>query len=119
MKNERAQRIKNLIMESGKSYQELEKMTGIAKSTLQRYASGVTSKIPLDAVDKLERALNAPRGYIMGWDAPPEDIGALAAQVLVDPELLALVQNYLSLNDSDRYALCLMGESLAAKAKKD
>ena len=56
--NERAERIKKLVIESGKSYSELEKITGVAKSSLQRYASGVTTKIPLDVVEKLENAFS-------------------------------------------------------------
>lgn len=66
--NERANRIKKLVMESEKTYGELEKMTGVSKSSLQRYASGTTSKIPLDVIEKLEKAFGVPRGYIMGWD---------------------------------------------------
>ena len=46
----RSERIKSLVEQSGKSYQELEKLTGIKKSSLQRYASGVTTKIPLDVI---------------------------------------------------------------------
>ena len=62
------ERIQKLIDESGKSYSELEKITGVAKSSLQRYASGVTVKVPLDVIEKLENAFGVPRGYIMGWD---------------------------------------------------
>lgn len=65
--NERANRIKELVMESGKTYTELEKITGVSKSSLQRYASGITTKIPLEVVEKLEIAFGVPRGYIMGW----------------------------------------------------
>lgn len=68
MKNERAKRIKELVEQSGKSYQELSNVTGVAKSSLQRYASGVTTKIPLDVIDKLEKTFDVPRGYIMGWE---------------------------------------------------
>ena len=64
----RSERIKSLIEESGKSYMELEKDTGIKKSSLQRYASGVTSKIPLDVIEKLSNAFNVSQEYIMGWD---------------------------------------------------
>jgi transcriptional regulator with XRE-family HTH domain len=64
----RSQRIKALIEESGKSYQELEKITGIKKSSLQRYASGVTTKIPLDVIEKLSIAFNVSQEYLMGWD---------------------------------------------------
>lgn len=64
----RADRIKALIEESGKSYQELEKLTGVKKSSLQRYASGATTKIPLDVIEKLSAAFNVSQEYIMGWE---------------------------------------------------
>lgn len=62
---ERAARIQKLIIESGKSYQELEKFTGIKKSSLQRYASGVTGKIPLSAIEKLAKAFSVTESFIM------------------------------------------------------
>lgn len=64
----RSERIRELIEQSGKSYQELEKLTGIKKSSLQRYASGVTTKIPLDVIEKLSVAFNVSQEYIMGWE---------------------------------------------------
>ena len=63
----RSERIKALIEQSNKSYQELEKATGIKKSSLQRYASGVTTKIPLDVIEKLSTAFNVSQEYLMGW----------------------------------------------------
>ena len=64
----RSERIKALVENSDMSYQELEKLTGIKKSSLQRYASGVTSKIPLDVIEKLSAAFNVSQEYLMGWD---------------------------------------------------
>lgn len=64
----RSERIKSLIEQSGKSYQELEKLTGIKKSSLQRYASGVTTKIPLDVIERLANAFNVSQEYLMGWE---------------------------------------------------
>ena len=64
----RSERIKSLIEQSGMSYQELEKLTGIKKSSLQRYASGVTTKIPLDVIEKLANAFNVSQEYLMGWE---------------------------------------------------
>ena len=63
----RSERIKSLVEQSGKSYQELEKTTGIKKSSLQRYASGVTTKIPLDVIEKLSKAFGVSQEYLMGW----------------------------------------------------
>ena len=64
----RSERIKALVDNSGLSYQELEKLTGIKKSSLQRYASGVTTKIPLDVIEKLASTFNVSQEYLMGWD---------------------------------------------------
>ena len=84
----RSVRIKSLIEASGKSYQELEKLTGIKKSSLQRYASGVTSKIPLDVIEKLSVTFNVSQEYLMGWDkkedSPSEPQLTEGEKVLLD-----------------------------------
>ena len=64
----RSERIKALIEQSGKSYQELERLTGIKKSSLQRYANGLTTKIPLDVIETLATTFNVSQEYLMGWD---------------------------------------------------
>lgn len=120
--NEKAQRIKGLIRKSGKTYQELEQITGVKKSSLQRYASGVTTKIPLDVIEKLETAFNVPRGYIMGWaDKPAEELqgmGALAADLIMDQDAMEMAQAYMQLSEADRYAVRLVIASMASKEKK-
>lgn len=68
----RSERIKLLVEQSKKTYQELEKTTGIKKSSLQRYASGATTKIPLDVIEKLSVAFNVSQEYLMGWDEEPK-----------------------------------------------
>lgn len=66
--NTRAQRITEAIMKSGYSYTELSKMTGISKSSLQRYATGETKKIPIDCIEKIALATNSDSRWLMGWD---------------------------------------------------
>lgn len=83
----RSERIRALIEQSGKSYQELEKLTGIKKSSLQRYASGVTTKIPLDVIEKLSVAFNVSQEYIMGWEVKEN---YPSEQQLTEVERLAL-----------------------------
>ena len=63
----RSERIKALIEQSGLSYQELEKITGVKKSSLQRYATGATPKIPLDVIERLSKTFNVSKEYLMGW----------------------------------------------------
>ncbi len=69
----RSERIKSLIDQSKKSYQELEKITGIKKSSLQRYASGITTKIPLDVIEKLSVTFGVSQEYLMGWSDEPTE----------------------------------------------
>lgn len=84
----RSERIKALVDSSDLSYQELEKLTGIKKSSLQRYASGVTTKIPLDVIEKLSKAFNVSQEYLMGWDenknSPSEPLLTEGEKVLLD-----------------------------------
>ena len=84
----RSERIKALVEESSLSYQELEKLTGIKKSSLQRYASGATTKIPLDVIEKLSIAFNVSQEYLMGWDekeiSPSEPSLTEGEKVLLD-----------------------------------
>ena len=83
----RSDRIKSLIESSAKSYQELEKITGIKKSSLQRYASGATAKIPLTAIEKLSKAFNVSKEYLMGWDMPKLNLQAFAKNPPEEPKL--------------------------------
>ena len=66
--DERAKRISEAIEKSGLSYPELERLTGISKSSLQRYATGVTKKIPIDCIEKIAEATHSDARYLMGWD---------------------------------------------------
>ena len=85
----RSERIKLLVEQSGMSYQELEKATGVKKSSLQRYASGTTAKIPLDVIEKLSKYFNVSQKYLMGWDeeeknSPEEPRLSEGEKMLVD-----------------------------------
>lgn len=66
--NERSKRIYEAIEKSGYSYPELSKITGISKSSLQRYATGETKKIPIDCIEKIAQATNTDSRYLMGWE---------------------------------------------------
>ena len=66
--DERAKRINEAIIKSGYSYPELSKITGISKSSLQRYATGETKKIPIDCIEAIAKATNVSPKYLMCWD---------------------------------------------------
>lgn len=86
----RSERIKALIEQSQRSYQELEKITGIKKSSLQRYASGVTTKIPLDVIEKLSVAFGVSQEYLMGWDDNSEKKTSPSESNLTEGEKMVL-----------------------------
>lgn len=99
--------------------EELARRTGYTdRSSIARIEKGEID-LPQSKIKQFAEALGVTPGHLMGWDAEPEDLGGLAAEVLTDPDLLRLVQTYLSLPEPDRYALRLMGASLAEKNKKD
>lgn len=85
----RSERIKALIEQSKKSYQELEKITGIKKSSLQRYASGATTKIPLDVIEKLSVTFGVSQEYLMGW-TEQEEKNLPTEETLTDGEKVLL-----------------------------
>lgn len=66
--DERTRRIQEVIHNKGLSYADLEFLTGISKSALQRYATGQTKKIPIDVIEKIATATGVTARYLMGWD---------------------------------------------------
>ena len=60
------------MQKKGLSYAELEKLTGVSKSALQRYASGETKKIPVDVIEKIASVTNVTARYLMGWGEDDE-----------------------------------------------
>lgn len=84
--NERSQRMLNAIQKKGFSYSELERITGVSKSALQRYATGKTTKIPIDVIEKVAAATGTTSQYIMGWDdGTPEPNAAPANNIRMIP----------------------------------
>lgn len=66
-------RILHLLEEKGMSYGELSKLTGIPKSSLQRYAVGKTNKVPIDVVESIAVVLSVSASELMGWNVSSAD----------------------------------------------
>ena len=69
------------------SLSKLSNMTGIAKSTLQRYETGATKKIPLDAIYLIEKALNLAAGCLLGLLPNPRPKKETFASPSITPEV--------------------------------
>lgn len=64
------QRIKARREELGLSYQDLANLTGMSKSTLQRYETGDIKNFPVGKLPDLARALQTTEYELTGWDYP-------------------------------------------------
>lgn len=74
-------------------------------------------------IARLAEALDVSIPYLMGWEEKPAEelqgMGALVAEVLMEPATMVMVQDYLSLAADDQATVRALVASLAAKSKKD
>ena len=70
------ERLKTSIEKSNISYAELERRTGTAKSSIHRYATGETQKIPVDFIVSVAPHLGVTPQYLMGWEDENTEIPA-------------------------------------------
>jgi transcriptional regulator with XRE-family HTH domain len=75
--------------------------------------------LPQKKIADIARALGVSPAVLMGWEDEPEKVGAAAAEVLLQPEVYAMVQDFLSLDEADQAMVKAMVASLASKTKKD
>lgn len=65
-------RMKARRTELGMSFQDLADKTGLSKSTLQRYETGKTEKLPVEKARLIAAALGMPAEQLLGFDIPTE-----------------------------------------------
>lgn len=97
------------------SQRDLAERMGYANhSTITRIESGQVD-LPQSRISQFAEVLGVTTGHLMGWEANPTEAGALAANVLRDPEAFQFVKEYMALDEVDRYALGLVLESMKLK----
>ncbi len=77
-KREMLGRMRLRRLELGYSYQDLADRTGLNKSTLQRYETGKTEKLPLDKAEIIARALEIPVEYLLGLEYGEKPTGGVS-----------------------------------------
>ena len=116
--------------------EELAHRTGYTdRSSIARIEKGEID-LPQSKILQFAEALGTTPSHLMGWDQQPaeelQDLGALAADVILDPAALEVMQKFMSmeesdrqavrdfmaLSDADRYALRLVMASMSEKQKK-
>lgn len=76
MKSNIINRIKARRTEMGISLRDLSEKTGISSSSLQRYETGKTDKLPVDKAGVIAEALETSVEYLLGLETSAEPIGA-------------------------------------------
>lgn len=112
--------IKIMRKSAGLTQEELARLTGYTdRSSIAKVEKGEID-LSQSKIEQFADALGTTPSYLMGWEnTEPEDIGAFAAEVLLDADLVQLIKDYRTMSEADQYALRLMAASLAAKTKKD
>lgn len=115
------QRIADLRKRQGMTQEELAHRIGYkSKSAINKIELGGRD-LPQKKIADIARALGVSPAYLMGWieEPEPEEVGAMAADLLMDPELVALARDFMILDAADRATVMTLVSSLAAKTKKD
>ena len=108
-------RIKESRKAVNMSMRKLAELAGYADaSTILRIERGEVD-LPQSRIIDIAKALGTTPAHLMGWDIKPEEAGATAAKVLKNPDTFHMMQQYLSLSETDQYTIRLMVNSLANK----
>ena len=62
------EKIRSLRKQRDMTLDDVGKLVGVSRQTIQRYESGVISNIPYDNILLLAKAFNVHPGVLMGWD---------------------------------------------------
>lgn len=110
--------IKHYRKEAKLTQEELARRVGYTdRSSIAKIERGVVD-LSQSKIKQFAEALGVTPGQLMGWEDEPEATADLVAQMLLDPDLLRMVEQYVTLSEADRYAARLMMASLAGKQKK-
>lgn len=91
--------IKKARLQQNMTLDDVAKIVGVSRQTIQRYESGVIGNIPSDKIEKIAMALRTTPGALMGWDSDTPanngyyddpDTAELAEKLRTDPELKIL-----------------------------
>lgn len=78
-------------LQLGYSYQDLATLTGMSKSTLQRYETGEIKNIPLSKLKILASALQTTPDWILGWG---NKLNRVSNVIPLDPNSIVMLPVY-------------------------
>ena len=60
--------LKRRRSELGLTLEDVAKVVGVTRQTVQKYESGVVTNIPSDRIELLARVLRTTPAFLMGWE---------------------------------------------------
>ncbi|WP_292017751.1 MULTISPECIES: helix-turn-helix domain-containing protein [unclassified Megasphaera] len=120
--------IKKARLQQNMTLDDVAKIVGVSKQTIQRYESGVIGNIPSDKIEKIAIALHTTPGALMGWDsdAPTNDgyytdpeVAQLAEELRTNPEKRILFDASKDLSKDDIDIVLNLIHGLKAKEGKN
>ena len=104
---------------AGFTQEEMARRTGYTdRSSIARIEKGEID-LPQSKIKQFADAFGITPGELMGWDEKPteelQDMGALAARLILDPDAMEMAREYMQLSEADRYAVRLVIASMAQK----
>ncbi len=88
---------------------DVSKLVGVSRQTIQKYESGVIANIPLENIEKLAAAYGVSPARLTGWaDGAPDD---------GDEELAYILDVYTSLNTEGRVELASYAKYLSSQER--
>lgn len=108
-------RIRSEMLRNSLTLIEIEQRTGIKKSSMQRYVSGQTGKIPMAAIEKLAELFGVSGAYLMGWDEKENSPSELQ---LTEGEQM-MIDIFRLIPEEQQRVFLEMGRAYANSLKKD
>lgn len=110
--NIRAYRIRE-----GMTQEDLAKRAGYTdRSSIAKIEKGLVD-LAQSKIEQFAAIFGISAGELMGWDQEPEELADVAAQVLLNPGTLRMVEQFLGLSAADQEMVRAMVASLAEKTK--
>lgn len=108
-------KIRDRRMGLGLSQRDLAAKMGYSnQSAIARTEAGKVD-LPLSRISQFAEVLGVSTSWLMGWEDSPEDLGELAADVLLDPQIRKLVQGFQTLDHDAKDVVLQLVKTLAIK----
>ena len=92
-KNLAGERIKLARQNKQMTLEDVAKIVGVTRQTIQKYESGIIPNIPSDKIELLASALETTPAYLMGWEDKQKEVSPVIGEDLspLDKKLMKIL----------------------------